>query len=213
MYIYYDLPIIAIKTKREGGEILYANSESFVVDGYDNKNIYIKNIKNKRSNKEGKPVIYKLTEPINEFGQDFVMNYCTSMHKSQGSTITENFTIYDWEAMDTKLLYTVLSSAKCCSQVSFGTRIKPEVNQTFKKNILKKNEGHKKYDESKGYHTDVEPNFIMKLFEKQNECCNKCSCEMKANEYAYQDSKQFSIDCFDSTIRHTVGNIQLLCSV
>ena len=208
MYVYPNLPVIATKTKKDSAETLYANSESFVVSGYDTKNIYIFN---ERPNDEGVSIRYELKLPIKEFSTDFVLNYCTSTHKSQGSTITDDFTIYDWEAMDTKLRYTALSQSKSIAQVSFGTGIKQEVHQTFKKNIIKKIEGHTKYDLSRGFKTDIEPEFIMRLFKKQNGCCNKCSCDMKANKYAYQDSKQFSIDRIDSSIGHTAGNIQLLC--
>jgi ATP-dependent exoDNAse (exonuclease V) alpha subunit len=45
------------------------------------------------------------------------MNYCCTTHKMQGETLTENFTIYDWNKMDTILEYTALSRAKKPDQV------------------------------------------------------------------------------------------------
>eukprot|EP00961_Rhodomonas_salina_P277873 3754564-Rhodomonas_salina.1 len=113
MHVYENLPVIATKTRREGGEILYANSKAFVVSAYDAEHIHIFN---EQPSDEGEPTRYELKVPLKEFGENFVLNYCTSTHKSQGSTITENFTIYDWEAMDTQLRYTALSRAKTVGQ-------------------------------------------------------------------------------------------------
>ena len=49
------------------------------------------------------------------------------------------------------------------------------------------------------------------MFKKQNGSCNKYNCQMKANKYAMNDGKQFSIDRIDSNMGHIKGNIQLLC--
>jgi hypothetical protein len=36
----------------------------------------------------------------------------SAVHKAQGETIPEDFTIFDWERMDTNIRYTALSRAK-----------------------------------------------------------------------------------------------------
>jgi ATP-dependent exoDNAse (exonuclease V) alpha subunit len=50
------------------------------------------------------------------------VNYCNTVHKSQGETIEEDFTIWDWKFMPTKLRYTALSRARLPRQVSFANR-------------------------------------------------------------------------------------------
>jgi hypothetical protein len=39
------------------------------------------------------------------------VNYCSTVHRCQGETITEPFTIHDWDRMDTKMRYTAISRA------------------------------------------------------------------------------------------------------
>ncbi len=60
--------------------------------------------------------------------ETFCLNYCSTAYRAQGETITEDFTIYDWDKMSTKCRYTALSRAKKPEQVSFG-----QMNQTLKK--------------------------------------------------------------------------------
>ena len=128
MYIYKSLPVICHKTKREKNFILCANSEAFKVSNYDNKNIYLWN---ERPNDNGDPEIYRIKMPINIFNEYFLLNYCTTTHKVQGTTITDNFKIHDWNRMDTKLRYTALSRAKNVNQISFEKCIKTDKFHNF----------------------------------------------------------------------------------
>lgn len=54
-----------------------------------------------------------------DFHKNFVVNYASTTHKSQGATITKGINIWDWYAMeeDKKLGYTAISRAKNCEQV------------------------------------------------------------------------------------------------
>jgi hypothetical protein len=118
MYIYNGLPVIAMRTKWDTEEgLLFANSETFEICdiGDDYVSVY-----NERPDDNGDKEIYIYNCPIEDFNKYFVMNYCSTTHKCQGETITENFTIYDWNAMDTKLRYTALSRAKKVEQVCFN---------------------------------------------------------------------------------------------
>lgn len=106
MYIYEDCPVIAYKTDKNK---LYVNSEIFTVSHYDEEYIYLYSMR--------KNEIHPIDIPIEEFANNFVLGYCMTVHKSQGSTITEAFNIYDWNKMDKELRYTALSRAKSISQV------------------------------------------------------------------------------------------------
>jgi ATP-dependent exoDNAse (exonuclease V) alpha subunit len=118
MTIYNGLPVIAMRTKwdKEDG-LLFANSETFEVCDFGDDYI---SVYNERPDENGEKERYVYNCPIEEFNKYFVMNYCSTTHKAQGETITENFTIYDWDAMDTKLRYTALSRAKKVEQVYFN---------------------------------------------------------------------------------------------
>ena len=116
MYLYEGLPIIAMRTlydKTEGG-LLFANSETFNICHIGDEEI---GIYNERPDANGEKEPYSISIPIDDFNKYFLMNYCSTTHKAQGETITENFTIYDWNAMGTKLRYTALSRAKKIEQV------------------------------------------------------------------------------------------------
>jgi hypothetical protein len=117
MYVYNELPVIAMKTKHEGDDLLFANSETFVV--YAVGDNYI-SIYNERPDDNGNKSIYLFDCPIEDFNKYFLMNYCSTTHKSQGETIMDNYTIYDWNAMDTKIRYTALSRARKIEQVCFN---------------------------------------------------------------------------------------------
>jgi hypothetical protein len=106
MYIYEDCRIIAYRTHKKK---LFVNSELYTVSHYDDKYIYIYTERNNE--------IHALDIPIDVFNQYFTLGYCMTAHKSQGSTITEDFNIYDWNKMDKELKYTSLSRAKKMSQV------------------------------------------------------------------------------------------------
>jgi hypothetical protein len=116
MYLYEGLPIIAMRTlydKTEGG-LLFANSETFNICYIGDEEI---GIYNERPDANGEKEPYNISIPIEDFNKYFLMNYCSTTHKAQGETITENFTIYDWNAMGTKMRYTALSRAKKIDQV------------------------------------------------------------------------------------------------
>jgi len=208
MYIYAGLPVIAQQTKRDGDEILFANSETFTIGNIDDKYISMYNDRpDENDNKE----VYVYDCPIDEFRKYFLMNYCSTTHKSQGETITENYTIYDWKHMCKNIKYTALSRAKNCKQVCFGN-VEYEIDtSTFAENINKKLKNHLEYDNKKSYNNDITTDDIQELFVKQNGSCIKCDCFMKTTRYNKGDKKQFSIDRIDSKKGHCKDNIQLFC--
>ena len=117
MYVYNGLPVIAMKTKHDGDDLLFANSETFIICeiGDDYISMY-----NERPDDNGDKSFYKYNCPIEDFNKYFLMNYCSTTHKSQGETIVDNYTIYDWNAMDIKIRYTALSRARKIEQVCFN---------------------------------------------------------------------------------------------
>jgi hypothetical protein len=122
MYIYEGLPVIAMKTKHDGDNILFANSETFNVGNIDNEYI---SLCCERPDENGEKEIYIYDCPIEDFRDYFLLNYCSTTHKSQGETITEEYTIYDWDGMTTKIKYTALSRAVKYENVYFGGGDRP----------------------------------------------------------------------------------------
>ena len=167
------------------------NNETFEVLDYYNEKIYLGTT---RPNEEGEPEPHSIEVDVKDFMGLFALNYCSTTHKTQGETIVEDFTIYDWEKMNTKCRYTALSRARRPEQVSFGKveiEYKPE---TFETNIKRKIQGHLKYDKVKKLESNLSVEKVKTLFEKQSGECKICGCHMKTCNYKSNDGMQFSID-------------------
>lgn len=49
----------------------------------------------------------------NDFSKYFRVAYCVTTHSSQGETIKEEYTIWEWDKMDERLRYVALSRGEC----------------------------------------------------------------------------------------------------
>ena len=78
---------------------------------YNNETFTIKEIKRK----EGEIVVEdegrERTVPIPEFTKIFNVAYCITVHKSQGQTFDEPYTIHEFNQFDERLKYVALSRA------------------------------------------------------------------------------------------------------
>ena len=96
--VYKGLPIIACRTRKGDG---FVNSDECKVVEVNDKKVIVKI--------EGVKDLVTLDH--DEFGKSFYPAYCITVHKSQGITIEEDYTIYDWDRMDNRLKYVALSRA------------------------------------------------------------------------------------------------------
>ena len=105
--IYDGLPIMAIANNKDF-EII--NSEEFVIDRFDDNNIYVNGIDDDRE---------ELVVPLGLFHKNFVVNYAATTHKSQGATYTQGINVWDWNWMrdDRRIGYTAISRGKSTEQV------------------------------------------------------------------------------------------------
>lgn len=116
-YIYKDLPVMCIKNN---SKLNIINTDEFKVVSYTETEINMKNIETDE----------ELNIEINDFHKNFVVNYISTTHKLQGSTITEDLLIFDWynKSMmgydyglslkgDKHVGYTALSRVKSLKQI------------------------------------------------------------------------------------------------
>ncbi len=101
-YVYAGLPIIAVRNFSRGDDIYCVNAERFSVVSVGDR------IRVMSERPDGE---HFWDIEIEEFHQYFVMNFCSTVHKAQGETITGPVTIWDVERMDKRLLYTAVTRA------------------------------------------------------------------------------------------------------
>lgn len=113
-YIYKDLPVMCVKNNKKFKII---NTDEFKVKEYNDANIILTNIDTNED----------LTIEYKDFHLNFVVNYISTTHKLQGSTITQKLFIYDWYCpyecglyglkQDRNVGYTALSRVKTLDQI------------------------------------------------------------------------------------------------
>jgi len=203
-YLYIGLPIIGRVTWKNGELI---NNECYTITEIDNKFITCENI---RPDEEGNPEKHIIKIKIKDFHHNFLVNYCATTHKSQGETIAEDITIWDWDRMSTKLKYTAMSRVKLPSQINFmnvaflDKYIKP-------KNLKQKIESYKETDAKKGLKNDIDEEYIIGLIEKQNHMCHHCHKDLLVDDYERKGEKQYSVDRVNDSIGHTKTNVVISC--
>ena len=90
------MPIIA-RVNRKSLEI--ANNECFTIDELTDEEIIISNEMKSR-----------LAIPVGDFIKTFNLAFCITIHKSQGATFNQKYTIYEWsDRMTNKLKYVAIS--------------------------------------------------------------------------------------------------------
>jgi len=109
--VYKNLPIISKKTtsvgdKKYGYKI--RNNEEFEVIDFDNTNIQMKSI-----------ITEEIIKIKHEEFKFFELAYCITVHCSQGDTIREPYSIYEWQRFNKKLMYVAMSRATMKSHVNF----------------------------------------------------------------------------------------------
>ena len=90
------MPIIA-RVNRKSLEI--ANNECFTIDELTDEDVIISNEMKSR-----------LAIPVGDFIKTFNLAFCITIHKSQGATFNQKYTIYEWsDRMTNKLKYVAIS--------------------------------------------------------------------------------------------------------
>ncbi len=96
---------------------MYFNNETFEVVAYDENKVYLYS---ERSNDTGELEINSIEVYHIDIQKLFFLNYCSTIHKVQGSTIKDPYTIWDWghSCMSKKAKYTALSRGTCVDNIS-----------------------------------------------------------------------------------------------
>ena len=126
MWLYVGLPVIARRNIGDGEkEMELINNEYYTVKSVGEE-VFCACV---RVDKNGEEFEHVYAVKLEEFQRYFLMNYCSTVHKSQGETIAEEFTIWDWDMMSEmeddkevfgkKLRYTAVTRAKALKNIWF----------------------------------------------------------------------------------------------
>jgi hypothetical protein len=210
MWLYPGLPLIARRTV-DNGDVM-VNNEYFTVEKVEKDEVVCVA---DRTDEDDQPIKHRLKIPLDGFQRVLVANYCTTVHKSQGETITTDFTIWNWKYMCTRLKYTAMSRAKLPGQIHFADHWQtPEDCQEevdVKKIIADKIASHKAYDADHNMETDIDIQFIYNMIHHQGAMCHHCENYMKLSGYHGGDNEQFTVDRVDDKIGHIKGNVVISC--
>ena len=113
--VFKGLPIISRKnTNIKSGDKTFriCNNEMFTT-GKLNEDRSIVDIISKDDEK------IKFSIPIKLFTIYFNPSYCVTVHKSQGATFSEPFTIHEFNKFDSRLKYVAISRAQNVNQLNF----------------------------------------------------------------------------------------------
>lgn len=107
MYLCRGLPLIAFKTVTEKGVIVTCKNEFLKVCRVEGEGVIL-------TRENGT----EITAPLKTFAEVFRLAFAITAHRSQGATITENYTIHEWDRMDQRLKYVALSRGKNPEHIS-----------------------------------------------------------------------------------------------
>jgi hypothetical protein len=147
-YIYIGLPVMSVVGNADMGT--YNTEELYVTNfSVDNETIELCRLE---GDYEGECI--ELSFSL--FHKDFVVNYASTTHKSQGITIDSDINIFEWSLMKDmggkNICYTAVSRAKKCEQITLVLTIsetiyytpQPVIKKQEKKEIeIKKKQSHK----------------------------------------------------------------------
>jgi len=102
--IYHGLKVMAYKTH---SAYIFTNSQELIVKSWTDDTLCLTNLK-------GDSIEIDM-----KYTTSFKPRFAMTTHKSQGSTFTENYSIYEYKSMKPRMLYVALTRARNKQQVNF----------------------------------------------------------------------------------------------
>lgn len=97
------MPVISRKTTKR---INVLNNEQFVITNIENDEVTVTSTVTKHS---GAIEVKEVTIRVTEFAKQFNPSFCMTIHKSQGSTFNQPYTIHEWGLLSKRLRYVAIS--------------------------------------------------------------------------------------------------------
>ena len=181
----------------------------YKIIGYSYDTIEIENLATGEEHELPKDIIRK----------HFIFNYCSTCHSTQGQTIDENITIYDWKFyyVTREWLWTAITRATSLDNVYFYEYVEPELNRDliyayFKRRV----EGYKKQDVERSNERlpkEVINNYITPewLMNSVNKICPSCNNMLYIRFRDGNTYTNITAQRSDNSLYHTLDNIKPMC--
>jgi hypothetical protein len=141
--------------------------------------------------------------------------YCFTVHKAQGDTIGEDFTIWEADRMPPKHRLVAVTRAQRLAQISLGvlpSDFGRARDARIRKNLQAKLSAYRSDDVSKGRPPcDVTVEDFLGMLEAAGDCCAHCGEGLKLLDFVKGDRGQVTLDRVDNAGGHTRGNVVVAC--
>lgn len=222
VYLFVGLPLLSCKTLKFKGKPALPSDASYtdklraLVDMQNNEAQDVKEVTNTSfttvSRRNGKERVWELSA----LHEKFRVGYCFTVHKAQGDTIEDDYTIWEEEGMDCKLKYTAVTRAKSKNQIKLGLlptgyvqRLKSKILQ----NLEKKLQQYRANDKAEGRPVcNISPSTFWRLIQDSGSACKHCGEGVKLRGYTKHDMKQVTLDRKDNLGGHTHGIVVISCA-
>ena len=159
--------------------------------------------------------------PKNIIKKSFIFDYCSTCHSTQGQTIDENITIYDWKSYynSREWLWTAITRATSLDNVYFYEYNEPAVNKDLVLAYFKRRvDGYKKQDtERTGQKLpkEVNDNYVTPewFIQYNNKICPG-KCDNNLLYIGFRDGNTYTnitAQRSDNSLYHTLDNIKPMC--
>ena len=106
--LYQGLKMLAYKTHKQR---LFKNSQQFILEEWTDNTLTLKQTKGKQAG--------RIIDIDIKYSVSFKPGYAMTIHKSQGQTIRENYSIYEYKDMKQKMLYVAMTRATKKTHINF----------------------------------------------------------------------------------------------
>jgi hypothetical protein len=161
----------------------------------------------------------KIVCPLKQLQRYFRLGYATTVHSSQGATIKEPFTIWEWERMSRQLRYTAVSRAqrldqehlaRPCEQTPEDMRAEAEEARVIQQKL--RTYKRQDVDAGRNHPWSAYPGKedVIRSLHAADYKCEHCQCSMRV-VHKPGDLAQWTLQRKDNSRGHLVGNVVNYC--
>lgn len=229
LWVHPGLPLQAHKSlkkakwdQREDKQHYWLNNEVFTVTKVGTDQLELYRRRKSLAMKNGVLVTeewgHTVVCPLEQVQMYFRLGYATTVHSSQGETILEDFTIWEWERMSRQLRYTAVGRAKTLAQIHVPppeVRVSIDADTKELSSIASKLKTYRKQDLDGGHrHPDEDYPTPLRILTSLRNCgcaCERCGREMNIKPSAPNDPLQWTLQRLDNRQGHIRSNVASYC--